>query len=128
MDMQELYARFDDARQAKGRWLGTYEKLYRLVLPNRDAFNVKWNYQDSGKPTTETIWDPTAEIAAMQRAADMQSLMVPKDRVWGKFVLDPHLYDENEIMQLQPTIDESNDRIMFYLSESNLREKHMDLV
>jgi hypothetical protein len=132
MDMQELNARYSEARNYKDRWLGLYQQLYDFVIPNRDAFNQKWNYIDVGKPVTQQIWDSTAEMAANQRANDIQSLLIPKDRTWGKFVVDPHLFDEAEIHAIQPTIDEVNNRIMFYINESNLaRESYganLDLV
>ena len=120
MDMLELYERYGEAAQYKDRWLGLYQGLYNFVLPDRDAFNVKWNYQDDGKQTTVNIWDDTAVLAANQRANDIQSLLIPQDRVWGKFTLDPHLFSANEIEAVQPTLDESNSRIMFYMSQSNL--------
>lgn len=132
MDMKELFARYNEAKQEKDRWIALYQKLYSFVLPNRNAFNEKWNYNDAGMPVTEQIWDPTAEMAASERANDIQSLLIPKDRTWGKFVLDPHLYEEKQIEQMQPTIDEANDRIMFYINESNLAREaygaNLDLV
>ena len=93
--MQEIYQRYNQAREYKDRWLGLYQRLYDFVLPDRDAFNVKWNYTDVGKPTTEQVWDSTPILAADQRANDLQSLLIPKDRVWGSFTMDPHMWDEN---------------------------------
>jgi hypothetical protein len=120
MDMQELYVRYEESKQYKDRWLGLYQGLYDFILPNRDAFNVKWNFNDNGKPETINIWDDTAVIAAKTRANEIQSLLTPKERTWGKFIMDPHLFDESEIAKDQPMIDEANERIMFYLNESNL--------
>jgi head-to-tail connecting protein len=131
-DLQKLNQRFWEARQYKDRWLALYKELYFYVIPDRDAFNVKFNYRDDGKPVTQQIWDNTAMLAAYQRANDLHGLLLPKDRVWGKLVLDPHLYSEELINQAQTVMDEVNDRIFFYLNESNLSRvvssSNLDLV
>lgn len=120
MDYQKLKARYDETREYKDRWLGLYKDLYFYVLPDRDAFNVKWNYRDDGKPTTLQVWDTTAVLAAYQRANDLHGLLLPKDRVWGRLVMDKHLFNEEVINSYQPIMDEINDRIFFYINESNL--------
>jgi hypothetical protein len=129
---EKLYARFSEARSFKDRWLSLYKELYFYVIPDRDAFNVKFNYRDDGKPTTNQIWDNTAMLAAYQRANDLHGLLLPKDRVWGRLVLDPHLYDKDVIDSAQTLMDEINDRIFFYLNESNLSRvvgsSNLDLV
>jgi hypothetical protein len=131
-DLQKLYRRFWEARQYKDRWLALYKDLYFYVIPDRDAFNVKFNYRDDGKPVTQQIWDNTAMLAAYQRANDLHGLLLPKDRVWGKMVLDPHLYSQELIDKAQTTMDEINDRIFYYLNESNLSRvvssSNLDLV
>ena len=104
MDLQELKERYEDAYNAKGRWLGLYQELYLYVIPNRDGFNIKWEYIDGGKPTTRSVWDNTAMLAAYERANDLHALLMPKDRVRGKSVIDPHLYEEAQIEQLQPLL------------------------
>jgi hypothetical protein len=120
MDFAELKARFEDARNYKDRWLALYKDLYYYVIPDRDAFNVRWNYRDDGKPTTVQVFDNTAVLAAYQRANDLHALLLPKDRNWGKFVLDPHRFDQSFINNYGPLIDEINDHIFFYLNQSNL--------
>jgi len=131
-DLQKLYRRFWEARQYKDRWLALYKELYWYVIPDRDAFNVKFNYRDDGKPVTQQIWDNTAMLAAYQRANGLHGLLLPKDRIWGKLTLDPHLYTEELIRNAQVTMDEINDRIFFYLNESNLSRvvssSNLDLV
>lgn len=133
-DLKKLYRRFWEARQYKDRWLALYKDLYFYVIPDRDAFNVKFNYRDDGKPVTQMIWDNTAMLAAYQRANDLHGLLLPKDRVWGKLVLDPHLYREEIIKnaEIQKLMDEINERIFFYLNESNLSRvvssSNLDLV
>lgn len=131
-DLRKLYRRFWEARQYKDRWLALYKELYFYVIPDRDAFNVKFNYRDDGKPVTQQIWDNTAMLAAYQRANDLHGLLLPKDRVWGKLVLDPHLYPQELINNAQTVMDEINDRIFFYLNESNLSRvvssSNLDLV
>ena len=131
-DLKKLYNRFWEARQYKDRWLALYKNLYYYVIPDRDAFNVKFNYRDDGKPVTQQIWDNTAMLAAYQRANDLHGLLLPKDRVWGKLVLDPHLYSQELIDNAQVTMDEINERIFFYLNESNLSRvvssSNLDLV
>lgn len=129
---EDLYARFTEARNFKDRWLALYKELYFYVIPDRDAFNVKFNYRDDGKPTTQMIWDNTAMLAAYQRANDLHGLLLPKDRIWGKLVLDPHLYSAEIINKAQKFMDEVNDRTFFYLNESNLSRvvgsSNLDLV
>lgn len=133
-DLQKLYRRFWEARQYKDRWLALYKELYFYVIPDRDAFNVKFNYRDDGKPVTQQIWDNTAMLAAYQRANDLHGLLLPKDRVWGKLVLDPHLYPSEVVnnSDIQKLMDEINERIFFYLNESNLSRvvssSNLDLV
>ncbi len=119
-NFHKLNDRFQEARYYKDRWLALYKDLYFYVIPDRDAFNIKFNYTDSGKPVTNMIWDSTAMLAAYQRANDLHGLLMPKDRVWAKFVMDPHMYDEGDIQKGQATLDKVNERIMFYLSQSNI--------
>lgn len=132
MDFKALWDRYNETKQYKDRWLALYKDLYSYVIPNRDAFNVKWNYRDDGKPETQQAWDTTAINAAYQRANDLHALLFPKDRVWGKLVLDPHLFEEAEIDAAKPRMDEINDRVMFYLNHSNLARaiasSNLDLV
>ncbi len=45
---------------------------------------------------------------------------MPKDRIWGKYTIDPHLASEAFIRLHQDKLDEVNDRIFFYLNQSNL--------
>jgi hypothetical protein len=131
-NFHKLNDRFQEARYYKDRWLALYKNLYFYVIPDRDAFNIKFNYTDTGKPVTNQIWDNTAMIAAYQRANDLHGLLMPKDRVWGKYVLDPHMHDEENIQKGQIVLDKVNDRLMFYLNESNLARvvgsSNLDLV
>lgn len=120
MNMDELGKRFSEAKAQKGRWLALYKQLYWYVIPDRDAFNVKFGYDDRGKPTTQQIWDDTAVIGAYQRANDLHGLLMPKDRVWGKFVPDPHLVPGQLTEQAKPKFDEINSRTYFYLNRSNI--------
>lgn len=128
----KLHERFLEAKAYKDRWLALYKELYFYVIPNRDAFNIKFNYTDTGKPVTNQIWDNTAMLAAYQRANDLHGLLLPKDRVWGKLILDQHLYPKQLIEKSQELMDDINDRIFFYLNESNLSRvvssSNLDLV
>jgi len=132
MDFQKLWDRYNDTKMYKDRWLALYKDLYFYVIPDRDAFNVKWNYRDDGKPNTYMMYDNTAMLAAYQRANDLHALLLPKDRVWGKLVLDPHLFEKAAIEAAQPMVDEVNERILFYLNHSNLARvvssSNLDLV
>ena len=132
LGLEKLYTRYSEADMWKQRWLALYQDLYLYVIPNRDALNISFNYSDQGKPTTQAIWDNTAILSAYQRANDLHSLMMPKDRVWGRLVLDPHIFSDAAISQTKPTVDEMNDRIMFYLNQSNLSRvvssSNLDLV
>lgn len=132
MEYHKLYARYGETKQYKDRWLALYKDLYFYVIPDRDAMNVKFNYRDDGKPVTAMLWDNTAMLAAYQRANDLHSLLMPKDRVWGKLVMNQHLFSKEMILESQPTMDEINDRIFFYLNQSNLARvvngSNLDLV
>jgi hypothetical protein len=131
-NFHKLNDRFQEARYYKDRWLALYKNLYFYVIPDRDAFNIKFNYTDTGKPVTQQIWDNTAMIAAYQRANDLHGLLMPKDRVWGKYVMDPHMHDQEDIQKGQIILDKVNERLMFYLNESNLARvvgsSNLDLV
>lgn len=131
-NFHKLNDRFQEARYYKDRWLALYKNLYFYVIPDRDAFNIKFNYTDTGKPVANQIWDNTAMIAAYQRANDLHGLLMPKDRVWGKYVMDPHMHDEVDIQKGNLVLDKVNDRLMFYLNESNLARvvgsSNLDLV
>jgi hypothetical protein len=120
MDMQELDIRFQDAYQYKSRWMGMYQNLYTYVIPDRDAFNVRFNFSDNAKPVTNGVWDTTAILSAYTRANELHALLLPKDRVWGRATMDVQQHDENEIQQKKPVLDKVNERIMFYINESNL--------
>lgn len=128
----DLLDRYNDAANYKDQWLAIYQDLYTYVIPNRDAFNIKFGYRDDGKPNAGMIWDSTATLCAYQRANDLHGLLLPHDRVWGKMSLDPHLYDEDEIEKLKPIIDEVNDRVFYFLNQSNLSRavasSNLDLV
>jgi hypothetical protein len=132
MDFHKLYQRFQETKMYKDRWLALYKNLYYYVIPDRDAFNVKWNYRDDGKPVTVQIWDNTAMLAAYQRANDLHALLLPKDRVWGKMILDPNMFSPEAIVAGKPIMDEVNERILFYLNQSNLARivssSNLDLV
>lgn len=128
----KLKERFLEARGYKDRWLALYKELYFYVIPDRDAFNIKFNYTDTGKPVTQQVWDNTAVLAAYQRSNDLHGLLLPQDRVWGHFSLDPHLYPQALINQSQTLMDSINDRLFFYLNQSNLARvvssSNLDLV
>jgi hypothetical protein len=132
MTFTDLYARYEESKRYKDRWLALYKDLYTYVIPDRDAFNIKFNYRDEGKPTGLQMWDNTALLSAYQRANDLHGLLLPQDRVWGKLSLDPHLINPNQISQQQPLLDEVNDRLFFYLNQSNLARmvasSNLDLV
>lgn len=132
MDFRKLNDRYQETKQYKDRWLALYKELYYYVIPDRDAFNVKWNYDDQGKPNTQQVWDNTAVLAAYQRANDLHGLLLPQDRIWGKFALDPHIFSDDQINAMKPDMDEMNDRIFFYLNQSNLARvvsgSNLDLV
>ncbi len=131
-NFHKLNDRFQEARYYKDRWLALYKNLYFYVIPDRDAFNIKFNYTDTGKPVTNQIWDNTAMIAAYQRANDLHGLLMPKDRVWGKYVMDPHMHDQEDVQKGQIVLDKVNERLFFYLNESNLARvvgsSNLDLV
>ena len=132
MNLIQLYARHEESKRYKDRWLALYQELYTYVILDRDAFNIKFNYRDEGKPTGLMMWDNTALLSAYQRANDLHGLLLPQDRVWGKLSLDPHLIKPEHISELQPVVDEMNDRLFFYLNQSNLARmvasSNLDLV
>lgn len=119
-DYQKLKARMNIAIDYKMRWLNLNTQAYQLITPDRDAFNVLFNYRDDGKPTTTQIWDDTAQLAAKQRANDLHSMLLPSDRVWGKLTVNPHKVDADTINLIQPQLDKINDTLFWYLNQSNL--------
>lgn len=131
-DFEALDRRYNETKQYKERWLALYKDLYSYVIPDRDAFNVKFNYRDDGKPNTLQIWDNTAVIASYRRANDLHGLLLPKDRDWGAYQLDHHKYPQDFIDNTKPLVDECNEQIRFYINESNLArivsDSNLDLV
>lgn len=132
MDYVKLADRMNEAVNFKGRWLALYQDLYRFVIPDRDAFNVRFNYRDDGKPTTNQIWDTTALFAAYERANDLHGLLLPQDRRWGKIVLNPQKFTPQDIVARKPALDTVNERIAWYIDQSNLARivssSNLDLV
>ncbi len=132
MNFTDLFARYEESKRYKDRWLALYTDLYTYVIPDRDAFNIKFNTRDEGKPTGLMMWNNTALLSAYQRANDLHGLLLPQDWVWGKLSLDPHLINPNQISEQQPLLDEVNDRLFFYLNQSNLARmvasSNLDLV
>lgn len=120
MSMEMLFNRYNETKQYKDRWLALFQDLYTYVLPDRDALNVKFNYIDTGKPTTNQIWDSTALIASYQRANDLHGLLLPEGRDWARFDFDKHKFEQGFIDNNQNVIDEINSNIMFYLKASNM--------
>jgi len=120
MDFKKLDERYHETRQYKDRWLALYKDLYYYVIPDRDAFNVKFNYRDDGKPTTLQVWDNTAVLAAYQRANDLHGLLLPKDRRWGAWSFDKQFFPQDFIEHSKDLMDEINANIFSYLNQSNL--------
>lgn len=116
----ELEDRYFATKMWKDRWLARYQQVYFYVLPDRDAFNIKFNYNDPGKPLTEQMWDPTAMLAAYQRTNDLHGLILPQDRVWGKVTMDEHQFDEQTISSMSPILDNMNSTAFYYINKSNL--------
>lgn len=119
MDMKILWDRYSEALNWKGRWLALYSDLYLYVLTNRDAFNIKFNYEDMGKPTSQEVWDPTAQRAAKIRANELGALLFPMDRRWGGWKLNPRYHDVDEIKAKEEYLDDINETILFYHRQSN---------
>lgn len=118
-DIEELKIRFNQAKDYKMRWLALYQGLYQYVIPAQNAYNELFNYVDVGMPTNQQIWDETAMECSFQYANELKYLLIPDDRAWGKIELDPYKFDESEIEKWQPTVDTVNERVMFYLRQSN---------
>lgn len=59
-------------------------------------------------------------------------MLLPQDRIWGKLVVDPHIFSQEIVDQSQMLMDEMNERIFFYLNDSNLSRvvssSNLDLV
>lgn len=131
-NFEMLWKRYNESKMYKDKWLALYQGLYSFVIPDRNAFNIKFNYDDQGYPNTQQIWDNTAVLAAYQRANDLHGLLLPKDRVWGKFKMDAHIFSPDAIQKNQKDMDEMNERIFFYINESNLSRvissSNLDLV
>lgn len=120
IDYEKLKRRYNIAKDNKYRYLALYADLYRFILPDRNAFNVLFNYNDQGLPLTQDIFDDTAMIAANQYANDMHGLLMPSNRRWGKLTFNPQMVKDDDAEMLQPYLDEVNEKIFWYLDASNL--------
>lgn len=119
-DYEKLNKRMQTAIDEKGRWLVSFQNLYRYVIPDRNAYNVRFNYKDEGLLTTQQIWDTTAMIAAYQRANDLHGLLLPQDRNWGSQVLNPQRYNQAMQDAFAPKLDNMNQTIQWNINQSNL--------
>lgn len=120
MDFKELKVRMDTAHNYKQRWLALNIQLYQVVIPNRDALNVEFNFIDVGKPETLQVWDDTAVLAAYQRANDLHGLLMPQDKTWGKITVNPTKYSPEQIEAVQPILDDVSTNLFWYINQSNL--------
>ena len=81
---------------------------------------LEFNYRDDGKPVTQQIWDNTAMLAAYQRANDLHGLLLPKIVSGdGWYLIPTFTLKVVENADIKILMDEINERIFFFLNESN---------
>lgn len=119
INLEELKIRFNQSKDYKMRWLALYQGLYQYVIPAQNAYNELFNYSDVGMPVNQQIWDETAMECSFQYANEIKYLLIPDDRAWGKIELDPYKFSKQKIESWQPMVDTINERVMFYLRQSN---------
>jgi|3_EtaG_2_1085321.scaffolds.fasta_scaffold27128_2 hypothetical protein len=117
MNFEELDRRLNSAINIKELWLETYLDVYRYVTPNRDDRNLYGDYVNDAKSRTIDIHDPTAMLAAYQRANELQGLIIPESRTWGNFEVAKNI--SNPINQID--LDDFNSKINDALNSSDLQ-------
>ena len=118
--LQKLDERYHASHNHKMRWYKLARDIFNYVLPNRNSFNVEFGYDDSGIDVTQHIWDDTAVLAAEQRANDLHGLLMPQDRIWGKYGFHPDFVSEQQQAAAKPLLDTVNKIVHWHISQSNL--------
>jgi hypothetical protein len=120
LDWEEDY---NAAMASKQNWYAQYNQIYLYVIPNRTAFNVAYNYDNSAKFENLQIYDCTAVIAAYKRAIRMHSLLFPHERKWGRYVVNDAMAPGQITWAQKSALDTFNDYIYEHINSSNLPQE-----
>jgi len=77
-----VLARMAAAEARRRLWDGHLDEAFRLALPNHESYQ---GTKTPGENRTATVYDSTAPIALMQRAARDQEALMPSARAWMAF-------------------------------------------
>lgn len=128
IDFKRLGKSFNDARARKLNWYSQYNLIYQLVIPNRTAFNVFYNYYNAARFENQNIYDTTAMTSAYLRANELQGLLFPQDRMWGSLDFNQSKVTEAQTFQGKSYLDQVNQTIFDYLSASNLSQQGSEML
>lgn len=131
MNLEELDYRFNIAETKALSNNFALEALYTYVIPDRKGYGAIFNGSDlSSLRFFGNCLDSTAVIAAGRRAEDLQGVMTPAGRKWGKIGLNPIKINKSkglptnkelaEDASFQAGIDAVNEMMHIYLNRSNL--------
>ncbi len=120
VDYKLEYRLFCEAQAQKQLWYSQYSNIYRLVLPNRNAFNVSYDYDNAARYENLQMYDSTAMTCAYIRANDLHGLLMPKDRKWARFTANPNKLKQDLTWQAKEYIDTANNIIFGAIEASNL--------
>lgn len=120
----KLYKReFEAALANKANWYSQYSEIYLYTIPNRNAFNVAYDYDNAARFENLQIYDFTPVQAAYQRANDLHGLLLPHDRKWGHYVANDAMLKEPLSHQAKVELDNTNELIFEYINSSNLSQE-----
>jgi len=124
MNIKHLNQRMDEAINLKRLWLEVYLEVYRYVTPNRDDRNLYGDYIRDAKNRTINIYDSTAILAAYQRANELQGLIIPSSRPWGRYEVKPKFINSKKQASNITDIDLANfnNTINDFIDASDLQE------
>lgn len=120
LDFKNLYLEFCAAQANKANWYAQYMEIYQYVLPNRVAFNVAYNYDNSARFENLQIYDANPVLWAYQRANDLHGLLMPKDRKWARLAVNKNKLKVQMDWSQEGYIDEANDIAFDAIENSNL--------
>lgn len=76
--LEDRTERYKKAKTIQIQWRSFYQDAYRYLYPNRESFYT----ETEGVSKTNEIFDETPQIAGIQFANNLQSLLMPPYRRW----------------------------------------------
>ncbi len=120
----KLYKReWEAACQNMANWYSQYAEIYLYIIPNRNAFNVAYDYDNAARFENYQIYDFTPVQAAYQRANDLHGLLLPHDRKWGRYVANDVMLKAPLPHETRIELDNANELIFEYVNSSNLSQE-----